>query len=116
MNHKDTRFRNFVPISMNTFNSLELGGFPGWTNPEDDLAVEVSLAARVILYNDEEHTFDEVIGQIMAATGCSYDHAEVLTYEVHSRGMAIVFEGEMTECLRVSAILEEIALHTQVAM
>lgn len=82
--------------------------------PELEEQVEVGLAARVILYNDEEHTFDEVIEQIIRATGCSYEHAEGLTHEVHFRGKAMVFEGAMPNCLQVSSILEEIALHTQI--
>ena len=32
--------------------------------PEVDELVDIGLAARVILYNDEEHTFDEVIQQM----------------------------------------------------
>jgi hypothetical protein len=85
-----------------------------WADPEQEVLTGIGLAARVILFNDEEHTFDEVIGQIIAATGCSYDHAEDLTFEVHSTGKAMVFEGDLPQCLRVSGILEEIALHTQV--
>ena len=82
--------------------------------PEVDELVDIGLAARVILYNDEEHTFDEVIQQIMLATGCTPATAEALTLEVHSRGKAQVFDGPMNSCLRVSAVLEEISLHTQV--
>jgi len=70
--------------------------------------------ARVLLFNDEVHTFEEVIGQIMKATGCSLAKAEALTWEVHSAGKANVFTGSMPECIRVSAVLEEIQLHTQI--
>ena len=40
--------------------------------------------------------------------------AEALTWEVHHAGRAMVYEGVMPDCLRVSAVLEEIALHTQI--
>ncbi len=70
--------------------------------------------AKVILYNDETHTFEEVIGQLIKALGCDTSRAEALTWEVHSKGKAIVFDGIMNECLRVSAVLEEIGLHTQI--
>lgn len=76
--------------------------------------VDVSLVAKVILFNDEWHTFDEVVEQLMKATGCSPDRAESLTLEVHHRGKATVYEGEMGDCIRVSAILEEIALRTRI--
>jgi ATP-dependent Clp protease adapter protein ClpS len=71
-------------------------------------------AAKVILYNDEEHTFDEVIIQLIKAIACSPEEAESIAWEVHSKGKAMVYEGEMPDCLRVSGILEEIALHTQI--
>lgn len=81
---------------------------------ELDEDIEIGIAARVILYNDEEHTFDEVTTQIMRATGCSFETAEGLTHEVHFQGRAMVHDGSMSSCLRVSAILEEIALNTQI--
>jgi ATP-dependent Clp protease adapter protein ClpS len=71
-------------------------------------------AAKVILYNDEYHTFDEVIVQLVKAISCSADEAESIAWEVHTKGKSMVYEGEMPDCLRVSAILEEIALHTQI--
>jgi hypothetical protein len=77
-------------------------------------AVDVMLPSKVILYNDEEHTFDEVISQLMKATGCSMGRAQELAFEVDGRGLACVFEGDMGDCLQVSSILEEIALHTQI--
>jgi len=76
--------------------------------------VDVTFSSKVILFNDDWHTFDEVISQIMKATGKSYDNAQELTLEVHSEGKAVVYDGEMSECLKVSSILEEISLHTQI--
>lgn len=75
---------------------------------------DLLLPAKVILYNDDDHTFDEVIFQLMKATGCSMSQGEQLAFEVDSYGLACVFEGEMTDCLRVSSVLEEISLHTEV--
>ncbi len=85
-------------------------------DPETEVltATEVALSARVILYNDDVHTFDEVALQLMKATGCSIDEGEDLAIEVDTRGLACVFEGELSDCLRASSVLEEIALHTEV--
>lgn len=69
---------------------------------------------KVIVFNDSIHTFDEVIHQIMKATGCDGDTAQTRTMEIHNDGKSAVFSGEMIECIRVSSILEEIALHTQI--
>lgn len=114
MNGKDRSFRSFAFDVMQRYASDGFAGPFEWADPEEDILTGIGLAARVILYNDEDHTFDEVIGQIIAATGCSYDHAADLTHEVHFTGKAMVFEGDLPQCLRVSGVLEEIALHTQV--
>lgn len=79
-----------------------------------DESTSIGLAFKVILYNDDWHTFDEVINQIIKAVGCSYELARNLTFEVHVKGKAIVYSGEMKDCLRVSSILEEIALNTEI--
>ncbi len=75
---------------------------------------DVVLIAKVILYNDEHHTFEEVSEQIVKATQCTYDQAEALTWEVHTKGKAMVYEGNIEECLQVSGILQEIALLTEI--
>jgi ATP-dependent Clp protease adaptor protein ClpS len=46
---------------------------------------------KLILYDDDIHTFDEVINQLMKALGCSRAHAEELTYKVHNEGKAVVY-------------------------
>jgi ATP-dependent Clp protease adapter protein ClpS len=81
---------------------------------EKDTDILVEQPAKVILFNDEIHSFDEVIGQIIKATGYDTTKAEALTWEVHNSGKAMVFEGPMDNCLKVSHTLEEIALSTQI--
>ena len=81
---------------------------------EHDVEVLVQEPAKVILFNDEVHSFDEVIDQIIKAIRCDTAKAEALTWEVHNSGKAVVFEGVMNDCMQVSSILEEIALHTQI--
>jgi ATP-dependent Clp protease adaptor protein ClpS len=74
----------------------------------------IGLGSRVILFNDDVHTFEEVIEQIIKATKCSFKEAQEKTFEVHTKGKAVVYSGELAECLRVSGVLEEILLHTQI--
>ena len=81
---------------------------------EQDADVGIERPAKVILFNDEVHTFDEVIGQIIKATGYDQLKAEAITWEVHTAGKACVFEGEITRCVQISQILEEIELMTQI--
>lgn len=81
---------------------------------EVDIDVLVQEPAKVLLFNDEVHTFEEVIGQIIKAIRCDTAKAEALTWEVHNAGKAVIYEGAMDECVKVSGVLEEIALHTQI--
>jgi len=83
----------------------ELASIPG---------TETSEPFRVILFNDEEHSFDEVTFQIIKATRCSRAKAEALTWEVHNSGKAMVYSGPIEQCIRVSAVLEEISLRTEI--
>ncbi len=88
--------------------------------PDVDVAVaedvDESLDSpwRVILYNDDIHTFDEVITQLVKATGCTTAHAEKKAWEVHTRGKAMVYEGTFEECFRVQGVLREIQLVTEI--
>ncbi len=69
---------------------------------------------RVVLFNDEVHSFDEVILQIIKAIRCNRQKAEQHTMEVHNLGRSIVYAGPIFQCLKVSSILEEIALKTEI--
>ena len=53
----------------------------------------------MILFNDDWHTFDEVIGQLIKALRCGSEKAEAIAFEAHSKGKAMVYEGAMSECL-----------------
>lgn len=93
---------------------------PASPTPEVDVAVEEEESGhtddpwRVILYNDEIHTFDEVITQLIKATGCTSARAEKLAWEVHTSGKAAVYEGSFEECFKVQGVLREIQLVTEI--
>lgn len=77
-------------------------------------SVDIQTPAKVVLFNDDYHTFEEVIYQLIKAIHCDYEKARALTYQVHFNGKAIVFSGELARCIEVSSILEEIQLLTQI--
>jgi ATP-dependent Clp protease adaptor protein ClpS len=79
-----------------------------------DETTDVELTSKVVLFNDDWHTFEDVINQLIKAIKCSYEKARGYAFEVHVKGKAIVFTGSLSECLKVSGILEEIALNTQI--
>jgi ATP-dependent Clp protease adapter protein ClpS len=90
--------------------------------PDTDVEVEEKKETEehldepwsVILYNDDVHTFDEVITQLIKATGCSSAEAEKLAWTVHTEGKATVYEGPFEECFEVQSILREIELVTEI--
>lgn len=86
----------------------------GIIEPETTDETTVGLPYKVILFNDDVHSFEEVINQLIIAIKCSFEIARSLTFEVHVKGKAVVFTGDLTECLKVSSVLEEITLHTQI--
>lgn len=69
---------------------------------------------RVILYDDDVHTFEEVIEQLIKALDCNRSHAEDLTYKVHNKGKAQVFKGSFEDCFEVNGVLKEIQLITEI--
>ncbi|MCS7082726.1 MAG: ATP-dependent Clp protease adaptor ClpS [Bacteroidetes bacterium] len=69
---------------------------------------------KVILYNDDIHTFDEVILQLQKATGCSLQRAEQIAWTAHRQGKAVAYEGDLEDCLRVQGVLGEIGLITEI--
>lgn len=68
----------------------------------------------LILFNDSQHEFEQVIKQVMKATGYGYDKAESITLEAHNIGRAVVLNGTIEKCLNAQAVLEEINLRTSI--
>jgi len=79
---------------------------------EEEEAVDTPW--KLILYDDDVHTFDEVINQLIKALSCSLSRAEELTLKVHNEGKALVFEGSFENCLKTNSVLQEIQLITEI--
>ena len=102
--------------------SIDLLFMSGDENPQTDVEtiVEVAVAEeiqhpwKVILFNDEIHTFDEVILQLIKATGCSSQDAQKIALTVDGEGKAVAYEGLFEVCFRVQGVLREIQLVTQI--
>jgi ATP-dependent Clp protease adapter protein ClpS len=80
----------------------------------EEESTSIGTPFKVVLYNDDVHTFDDVIVQLIKAIGCSFNEARSFAFEVHVKGKALVFGGDLPACLKVTSVLEEIALHTQI--
>ena len=70
--------------------------------------------ARVILYNDDWHSFDDVIIQLVKATGMNPEKALEHAHNIHNLGRDIVYRGARDQCEKVAGILREIRLQTEV--
>jgi len=94
--------------------------FPETVSPDvevlekEDDGTDTDAPWSVVLFNDEVHTFQEVITQLVKATGCSSAKAEELAWTVHTKGKATVYEGSFQECFDVQAVLNEIDLVTEI--
>ena len=69
---------------------------------------------QVILYNDDVHSFDEVILQVQKATGCGLREATRITLEAHMNGKSVAYRGEFADCHRVAGVLREIQLLVEI--
>jgi ATP-dependent Clp protease adaptor protein ClpS len=69
---------------------------------------------NVVLHNDEVHSQDEVIAQLIKATRCSGSDAYRIMMEAHNTGRAIAFSGGLERCELVASVLEEIKLGTSI--
>ncbi len=81
---------------------------------DDDIGSRIDAPWKVILYNDDIHTFEEVIVQLQKALGCGQSRAEKIAFEAHSRGKAIAYDGEFEDCFRVLGVLREIQLVVEI--
>lgn len=81
---------------------------------KDSAEERLQAPARVILYNDDWHSFDDVIQQLMKAIRCSAEEGERHAWIVHTQGRSKVYEGAREDCEKVAGVLREIRLHVEV--
>lgn len=81
---------------------------------ETDINTLLGKPYKTILYNDDAHSMDEVVFQIMKAIHCDAGRASQIMMTAHNNGSAIVYTGSREKCELVSSVLEEIRLGTKV--
>lgn len=77
-------------------------------------AVQEELPWNVILYNDDFHSFDQVILQVQKATGVSLERATEITLEAHLKGRAVCYTGPLERCEHVATVLRQIELTAEI--
>ena len=68
----------------------------------------------VIVFDNEYNTWEEVIGILQKATGCSLEEAEMETWEVHFTGRSVVHHGDHAEFERAAGIIATIGIRVAV--
>ncbi len=93
-------------------------GTPSLDLPEllegEEQETEGALPWNVILYNDDVHSFNEVVFQVQKAVGVSSEIAFEITMEAHTKGQAVCYSGTRDDCEKVAAVLREIELTVEV--
>jgi ATP-dependent Clp protease adapter protein ClpS len=102
------------PLAQFTDSDILLADTDELTKTEEQVEESIDTPWRLFLFDDDIHTFDEVIEQIVKAKGCSYSVAQDLTFQVHNNGKALIHEGEFIECLKMEGVLNEIQLVTEI--
>ena len=69
---------------------------------------------KTVLFNCDCHTFDEVERQLIKAVRCSISQARAWSWEVHSKGSAVVFEGPRERAEAVADVLSAVRLVVKV--
>lgn len=70
---------------------------------------------RTVLFNCDCHSFDQVERQLIKATRCTLGRARRLSWEVHSKGSAVVYTGHRERCEAVAECLAGIGLLVNVS-
>lgn len=70
---------------------------------------------KTVLFNCSCHTFDEVEKIVMKATRCTLSRARQLSFEVHTHGSAVVYDGPRERCEAVAEVIASIGLRVKVA-
>ncbi len=95
---------------MPTDTEIQIQVSPGILDQLDD---RVDSPWVVILYNDDWHSYEQVVFQVQKATGCTLEKAVWITQEAHTTGRAVAYTGTLEECERVAGILRAIKLQVE---
>jgi ATP-dependent Clp protease adaptor protein ClpS len=70
---------------------------------------------KTILFNCSCHSFDQVESVVVKATHCSLARAREISWEVHTKGSAVIYEGHRERCEAVAEVIAAIGLQVKVA-
>ena len=78
---------------------------------------EISLVSEefvVTIYNDENHSFDQVIMVVSGALDCSREEARRIANIIDKLGRTVVFKGHYAECQSIAKQINSIGLFVRI--
>jgi ATP-dependent Clp protease adaptor protein ClpS len=78
-----------------------------------DIKEEKARPWKVIVFNNSYNSFDEVADILVRATACSYAQGMALAWRIHTRGKAVVFQGDKVSCERVVSVIRTIKIQVE---
>lgn len=77
--------------------------------------VDPDFGWHVILFNCDCHSFEQVEAILLKAVRCSLAQARAYSWEVHSKGSAIVYRGALERCEAVADTIASIGLQVKLS-
>jgi len=75
--------------------------------------IDNPLKKKLILFNSN-HLWDDVVNQLIKATGFDILQCEQIAIIAHTKGKAVVKSGEYEELYKIETVLNEISLVTKI--
>ena len=82
---------------------------------EDPADSERDNGWHVVLFNCECHSFEQVEAVLLKAVRCSLSQARAYSWEIHSKGSAVVYQGALERCEAVADTIGAIGLQVKVS-
>jgi ATP-dependent Clp protease adapter protein ClpS len=70
---------------------------------------------NVVLFNCDCHLFDSVERILIKAVRCSLSQARAFSWEVHSKGSSVVYQGPLERCEAVADVIASIGLQVKIS-
>ena len=84
-------------------------------NVDEPADVDQDSDWHVILFNCDCHSFEQVEGILLKAVHCGLAQARAYSWEIHSKGSAVIYQGALRHCETVADAVGSIGLQVKVA-
>lgn len=82
---------------------------------EEPADTERDAGWHVVLFNCDCHSFDQVEAVLVKAVRCSLAQARAWSWEVHSKGSAVVYHGPLERCEAVADVIAAVGLQVKIS-